>query len=217
MIEVALCQRISPVAATSGIEHVGHQHDVVVGSKLDVAQRENLQVVFQVLADLEDAGVFQQRLHGGEGRGLLDLVRRDRPGEQAIAATVAALAMGERHVASLVRRDRERDAAQRGLHGVETVGLGIERNHAAVARARDPGVEPVEAAHDLVARTVDLGVAGGLDTRGGERLRGQLNVFDGGRSFLARSRAFVIERQARGGEQIAGLAGRRRLCPRGGN
>ena len=40
-------------------------------------------------------------------------------------------------------------------------GLAGDRDGAELARARDPGVEPLEAAHDLVARPIDLGVARG--------------------------------------------------------
>src|SRR5262249_6722760 len=93
---------------------------------------------------------------------------------QTAVAAVAAFAMAERNVASLVGGERERETAQRRLHGIEARGLGIERDRAEVARARDPGGQPVEAAHDLVARPIDLGVACGRDARGRECLRREL-------------------------------------------
>src|SRR5262249_57839460 len=49
-----------------------------------------------------------------------------------------------------------------------------ERDRAEVARARDPGGQPVEAAYDLVARASDLGVACGGDAGGRECLRREL-------------------------------------------
>ena len=55
------------------------------------------------------------------------------------------LAMRERHVAGLVRRDRERDAAQRRLHRVVADRLDVDRDDAGVVGARDPGFEPVDA------------------------------------------------------------------------
>src|SRR5262249_61675668 len=42
------------------------------------------------------------------------------------------------------------------------------------ARARDPGREPLRAAHDLVTGAVDLGIARGCEAGGRERLRREL-------------------------------------------
>ncbi len=94
---------------------------------------------FRFCADLEDAGVFQQRLAARRARPSPRSGRRHEPaGEQAVA--VAGLAMGERHVAGLVRRDREREAAQgRPASGRATVRLGVDGERADVDRARDPG------------------------------------------------------------------------------
>src|SRR5262249_36600066 len=141
-----------------------------------VAQREHLQVELDILADLEHAGVFEQWLHRRERRALLDLIGRDFAGEQTAVAAVAAFAVRQRNVASLVGGERKRETAQRRLHGIEARGLGIERDRAELARARDPGGEPVEAAHDLVAGAIDLGVARGREAGGRERLRRELGL-----------------------------------------
>src|SRR5262249_61951698 len=106
------------------------------------------------------------------------LVGRNLAGEQTAVAAIAAFAMAERNVASLVGGERERETAQRRLHGIEARGLGIERDRAEVARARDPGGQPVKAARDLVASASDPGVAcgreaGGRGCLGGERLFGR--------------------------------------------
>ena len=69
MIEVAPRQRIEAVIGTAGIDHIGHQHGVVVGRDFDAAHGENLPVEFQILADLEHAAIFKQRLDGIERRG----------------------------------------------------------------------------------------------------------------------------------------------------
>ncbi len=50
------------MAGTAGIERVGHQHRVVVGRDLDAAHREYLPGEFQIMADLEHAFVFEERL-----------------------------------------------------------------------------------------------------------------------------------------------------------
>ena len=141
--EEALGQRVHVVAAAAGVEHVGHQHGVVAGRDVDAAQREHLRVELHVLADLEHAAVFQQRLERRERIALGNLVRRKLGREQAGVA-LAGLAMTERHVAGFVRRDREREAAQLGLHRVEAVGLGVERHDAGRSARAIQCLQPVK-------------------------------------------------------------------------
>ena len=103
VIEVALGQRSSPWLGAAGIDHIRHQHDVVVGLDLDAALREYLPGEFQVVADLEHAPVSSSGFERVERGGFGDLIGRDIAAEQAGA--LAALAMRQRHVAGLVRRD----------------------------------------------------------------------------------------------------------------
>ena len=77
VIEVARRERVERMAEASGVEHIGHQHGVVVRLHLDAAHREHLQFVFQVLPDLEDAAVLQQRLERREC-GIFGNLVRDR-------------------------------------------------------------------------------------------------------------------------------------------
>ena len=58
MAEVALGQRVDAVAGAAGIEHIGQQHHIVIGREGDAAQREHLQIEFQVMPDLEHARVL---------------------------------------------------------------------------------------------------------------------------------------------------------------
>src|SRR4029077_10343150 len=95
--------------------------------------------------------------------------------EQA-AAAVAALTVRQRHIAGLVRRQRQREAAQGGLHRIETVGLGVDGDGAEIAGARDPGFEPVEAAHGLVFSAVEFLAARKVEPRRGEYLRRKRTV-----------------------------------------
>src|SRR5580700_10532833 len=74
------------VVGAAGIDHIGHQHGVVIGRDLDAAHGKDLPIVFQILADLEDAFVLEQRLHGIEGRALGNLIGRDLALEQTAAA-----------------------------------------------------------------------------------------------------------------------------------
>ena len=79
----------------------------------------------------------------------------------------------DRHVAGFVGRKRKRKAAQAGLHGVEAGGLGVDRDHAHLMRARDPFLQAGERAHALVFAAVDFLLACGFSARGGERDRGE--------------------------------------------
>ena len=167
--EVARRECVEAVAEAPGIERVGHQHGVLDPAQRDPAHGEQLHLELQVLPDLEHAPVFQQRLQRGERVGLRDLSLREPAAEQPVA--VARLAVRERHVARLVRRERQRDAAQRRLHRVFADRLGIERDHAGVVGARDPRLEALEVEHDLVGRAVDLHLARLFQPRGRKRLR----------------------------------------------
>ena len=141
--------------------------------------REHLKVEFQVLADLEHAFVLEQRLERVERCALGDLIGRDLALEQA-AAAVAALAVRQRHVAGLVRRQRQRKAAQLRLHRIEAGGLGVDRDKTLVAGALDPGLEPVEAAHGFVFGAVEFLAVRDVEPRGGERLRREFPIRSAG-------------------------------------
>ena len=62
VVEPALGEIVHAVAALAGIEHVGDQHGVVEAGDFDAALREHQPVVFQILPDLENALVLEQRL-----------------------------------------------------------------------------------------------------------------------------------------------------------
>ena len=155
----------------AGVEHIGHQHGVVGRAHLDAAHAEYLRIELEILRDLQHRHIFKHRLEELERVLFGDLVRRDAAREQAFATAVAALPMHQRHVARLVWRDTEREAAQLGLHWVERVGFGIEGDDADIRGARDPGFQAVERTDSFVFRAVDLGLAGFLAARGSERLR----------------------------------------------
>ncbi len=169
VIEPLLRHGIHAVRPAAGIEHIGHQHGVVVRCDLDAVARQHLPVEFQVLPDLEDAAILQQRLERGERVRRRNLARHHLAGEQAGA--VAALAVDQRHVAGLVGADCEREAAQLRLHRIEAGGLGVDRDHAGVDGARHPVAQPLQGEHRLVARTIEFRGLGRGDARFGERLR----------------------------------------------
>ena len=169
--ERAFGERFEVVVLPAGIERIRHQHGVVIGGDLRAAQRQYLPGEFQVVADLEHAAVGKKRPQGVERRAFGNLLGGDVAAEQAGAAALAAPAMTERHVAGLVRRYGKREAAQLRLHRIAARGADIDGDNAEVARALDPGVEPIETAHRLIFAAIELGVACGLHARARERLR----------------------------------------------
>src|SRR5262249_58095810 len=95
----------------------------------------------------------------GDGGWLVDGIGGSGPGNRPAVAAVAALPVAERDVAGLVGADREGKATQCRPHRIDAGGRNRDRDGAEIARTRDPGVEPLDAAHDLVARAVNLGLA----------------------------------------------------------
>ena len=60
--EMALGEVVHAVRRPAGIERVGHQHGVVERRDLDAVLGEHVEIVLDVLPDLEDRRVLQQRL-----------------------------------------------------------------------------------------------------------------------------------------------------------
>ena len=81
--------------------------------------------------------------------------------------------MRKRHVAGLVRRQGQREAAELRLHWIKTIGLGVERDKADVARAVDPGAQTIERAHGLIFGAVESLALDAREPRRGERLRSE--------------------------------------------
>ena len=82
VVEVAERQLVHAVADIAQLEHVGDQHGVVDGIHRDAMTPQHFDVVFEVLADLEDGGVLEQRLQHGEGLRERHLVRHQLAAEQ---------------------------------------------------------------------------------------------------------------------------------------
>ena len=142
-------ERVQAVVGAAGVEHIGHQHRVVVRLRTRCrAGRQHLPVELDVVPDLQDARrPPAAACSASSAVRFLDLVGASPPANRSAAAAVAALAVRERHVAGLVRRERQRDAAQLGLHRIDgLVVFGVDRDECRgrVARAIQR-LEPVEA------------------------------------------------------------------------
>ena len=162
MPEMALRQFIhaeARKAAAALVAGVGHQHGVVVRRDANAVAPHDDEVVFDVLADLQHAVVFEQRLEARER------VLHRQLGDLARAGEVEAVAgpMGERNVAGAVRLKRQRDAAKPRGHRIEVRGLGIEGDEALFGRGRDPVFKRLKIG--------DLDVARALEGEGFQLLR----------------------------------------------
>ena len=137
-----------PSLVVAGIEHIGDQHRVVDRRDLDAALGEHVPVELHVLADLEHAGVFEQRLQQRERLAPPRIWPGARPPPPKRSPSPCAMA--DRDVAGLARRDGERDADEIGLHRIERSRLGVEGDDAGVVGARDPAarVRPASSPSD---------------------------------------------------------------------
>ena len=119
----------------AGIQRIGHEHGVVEGDEVKPVLGEDQQIELDVLPDLQNGTVHEERLQGGDR-----IFQRNLFGCIGIVEieTTALRAVLERYVAGLARRDAERKADEACLHGIETVGLAIDGDDARVARTRHP-------------------------------------------------------------------------------
>ena len=69
VIEMALREFVHAVADVARLEHVGDEHRVIDGADGDSVALEHLDIVLEVLPDLEDGRILEQRLQHREGFG----------------------------------------------------------------------------------------------------------------------------------------------------
>src|SRR6185437_1989189 len=112
---------------------------------------------------------FQQWLQRLQRLILLDLVGGESCIEQADA--VGGALVRERDVRRIVRRQRQRDAADVGLHRIDRARLDVDHELAGVARAENPGVQRIERAYALIRPAIDRQPSRRLFTRICERDR----------------------------------------------
>ena len=194
---------VEAVAAAPGVEHVGHQHGVVVGLQSSMPRRAKIcQSYFRFCADLEDAGVFQQRLERVERRLLRNLVRRRAwPPARTGRCRPARRRRDGRAARS---RPRCRPTASEMPHSCAFIGsrLVVSVSIATTpspwrARSRRSSRSSVRTVSYL--RAVELGWPCAAAMRRGQRRRRQVAARLGLAARLRRRR-----------EQVAALAGARR-------
>ena len=57
----------------STILRIAHQHGVIDGCNLNAYTRQNLGVIFHILTNLQNRGIFQHRFKHGQSRSLIHL------------------------------------------------------------------------------------------------------------------------------------------------
>ena len=155
--EMAMRERGKIMIAAAGIEHVGHQHDVVECRERSAVTREHQRVLLEAVTDLEHAGIFEQRLEQIERVAFVDLAGSDASlGEQVGAGTMA-----ERYVGGPVRSERKRNAEQRRDHRIRRCGDEIDGDEALLGRLSDPLGERAGIADRLIGAAIDF-LSGGI-------------------------------------------------------
>ena len=153
MAKVAQRQLVHSVAAAdavnraSGVEIEGDHHGIINRADHDPAARQNVHVIFDVLADLEHGIAFQQRLEHCQRHGLIHLLRLFR---EHVGAAVA-----KRNVAGIVGAERQTHPDEIGLHGIELRGFGIDSDQPRGEGAIDPGLKPSGSLHAFIAADID--------------------------------------------------------------
>ena len=145
--QIGFRQRVHAMGVEARVEGGGHEHRVIEGRDADAVAGEDLPVIFHVLADLQDRGVFEDGFQGGE-----HIVHRQLAGGELRGAeeVIRAGAVGEGDVAGLRRVGGERDSHQFGAHFVERGGFGVHRDDAPVADRLHPCVQGIHRGDGVV-------------------------------------------------------------------
>ena len=156
-------QLVQTVAVRSAFQDVGKEHRVVDGCDLDAVSRHHLHVVFDVVADLQDAGVFQHRFQHLDRAVARNLFRRfARAAAVAEVKLAVAIAvrrhMRDRHIAGAAALHRQRQTDQIRLHGIERIGFRIEGYDAGFLDLVYPGLQGVFILHQLVGAVPGRGL-----------------------------------------------------------
>ena len=144
-------QFVHAVAVQAGLQNIGDQHGVLDGRHHDPVARQDGEVVLGVLRDLEHRRIFKQRLEPGDDFVERDLVQR----RGFLQRQPLRLAMADRNVTGLARRDGQGHTAQTGVRRGKGVGLGVESDDPHGPRPGDPGVESRQVADADIGLDVD--------------------------------------------------------------
>ena len=138
---------IHTVVVQPGIQIKTHHHRIVQRRNRDAVTRQHIEVIFDIVTNLGDRRVFEQRFQLGHRHRHRDLLRRLR---QQVAA-----AMCQRDVAGPVRCRGEAHANKACLHRIERICLGIHRNDTCRPGFGNPCIQRLNSLHTSIAVTIE--------------------------------------------------------------
>ncbi len=114
--QISQCGRVHVVPDGHAVEDVRLEHGVVTHAReLDAVIRKHMGIVFEVMAELWQLRVLEDRLQRGQHALTAQLIRR------------AGVVVPKRHVGRHTRGSAEGDSDDVGAHVVEARRLGVER------------------------------------------------------------------------------------------
>ena len=146
-------------ADLAGIQHIGKAHRVVDRAKAYapiVPAHQDMAVIFQVMADLQNRLILEQRLQDGDGVCEIDLLRALDHGLQRqprLPVTFdGAAAVPQRHIAGPARRQRHRDPDKLRRRRVQGTCFRIDGQISLSPRLRHPGLQDGKVGDQPVVR-----------------------------------------------------------------
>ena len=115
-VEFAPRDRVESMTIGPGAKDEGQQHRVVDRSGRYVVAGQELHVVLDIVADLEDRGVLQQRSEQRQRHLRCERPWRERPSRLRRLDEIGGAVAHERHVDCAPRSDRQRDTHQPRAH-----------------------------------------------------------------------------------------------------
>ena len=160
MVEPVAGKIIHRMAADlAGIQHIGKAHRVVDRAKAHapiVPAHQDVAVIFQIVADLQNRLILEQGFQDGDGVCEIDLLRALDLGLQRqprLPVTFnGAAAMSKRHIAGAARRQRHRDSDKFGCRRVQGTRFRIDGQISLPPRLRHPGFQDGKVGDQPVVR-----------------------------------------------------------------
>ena len=156
MAEIAFGQLVHAMAVDAGVEGERDQHRVVNRRHADAVAGKDAEVILDVLADLEDGGVFQHGLQRLDSFAHLHLARRVGAEHVAVAFRVR-IDMREGDVAGLAGGESKGHADQSSAYGIQRVGFRVDGDPALRRGAGPPVFQRLEVPDADIGAAIDGG------------------------------------------------------------
>ena len=120
MPQMQLGQFIHAVAVIACVKVKAHHHRVIKRGDRQTVLRQHRHIIFEILADLQDAVIFKQWFNPRQSIGERQLI--------GLFGKHIGTAVLQGHIASLSGRSRQAKTNQPRGYRLQTVGLGIKRH-----------------------------------------------------------------------------------------